>query len=153
MPVLQLRSHEYLRSFTQALASAKHETNSDAGVSSSYAISNHGESTNLRETLALRSHPGDSTSTGEGKASFGDREVQDEKSEQDQSALGEDGRPSGDKSMSGGHENGTANGTDKTGTKDERQVMKEYSAEARLYRAYYDEVTWTHRPSTLKTRY
>jgi hypothetical protein len=113
----------------------------------------HGETTNLRETLALRLHAGDSTSTGEGKASVGDREIQHEKSEQYQSALGEDGRPSGDKSMSDKRENGTANGADKTGTKDEPKVMQEYSAEARLYRAYHDEVAWTHRPSTLKTRY
>lgn len=96
---------------------AKHETKSGADVSSSYAISNHGETTDLRETLALRPHPEDSSSTGEGKASIGDREIQDEKSEQDQLALEEDGRPSGDNSMSGEHEYGTANGTDKTGTK------------------------------------
>lgn len=115
--------------------------------------SNHGETTDLRETLALRSHPEDSSSTSEGKASVGDREIQDEKNDQDQSTLEEDGRPSGDNSMSGEHEYGAANGTDKTGTKGQPKVTKEYSAEAHLYHAYYDEVNRTHKPSILKTRY
>jgi hypothetical protein len=125
------------------------EAEGDAGVSSSCAISNHGETTDLRETLALRPHPEGSARTGKSKASAGDRADKEEKSEQDQSALGEDGGPSGDKSMSDEPEHGTATGTDKNGTKGEPKAMKEYSAEARTYHAYYDEVNWAPRPFAL----
>jgi len=125
------------------------EAKNDAGVSSSYAISTRGETTDLRETLALRSLPEGSARTGESKAFDGDRADQEEKSEQDQSALGEDGGPSGYKSMSDEPEHGTATGTDKNGTKGEPKAMKEYSAEARTYHAYYDEVNWAPRPFAL----
>lgn len=81
---------------------SKHDDpKSDTGVSSSssYAISSHGETTDLRGTLTLRPYHGGSTSTGEGKSLGEDREGQDEKSEQDQSKIGEHGGPSGDSSM------------------------------------------------------
>jgi len=83
----------------------------------------------------------------------GGHEGQDKKREQEQSALGEDGGPSGDKSMSDDTEHGTKTGTDNDSTKDEPKSMKEYSAEARLYHAYYDEVIWAPIRLTLEPRY
>ena len=62
--------------------------------------------------------------TGKCKPFDGDRADQDEKSEQDQSAIGEDAGPSGDKPMSDEHEHGTATRTGKNSTKRESKVMK-----------------------------
>jgi hypothetical protein len=109
----------------------------DTGVSSSsYAISSHGETPDLRGALALRPYHEGSTGTGKGKSSGEDRKGQDEKSEQEQPTIGEEGEPSGNKSMSDEHETGT----NADGTKSEPKVMKEYSAEARTYHAFHDEV-------------
>ena len=120
---------------------SKHnDSKSDAGVSSSCAISSHGETTDLRETLALRPRPENSTSTGGSKASDVDRTSHDKKSEQDQPAMGGDGGPSSDKPTSDEHEHGMDIRTNCNSTKGEPKVMKEYSAEARTYDAYYDEV-------------
>ena len=118
------------------------ELKSDAGVSSTYTISSHGDTTDPRETLALQPHVAGSTGIGEGESVNEDREGRggkDEKSEQDQSPAEEHGDPSNDKPRSDKH--GTGTGTDNVGTKSEPKAMKEYSAEARTYHAYYDEVS------------
>jgi hypothetical protein len=113
-------------------------TGVSSSSSSSYAISSRGETTDLRGALALRPHHGVSASTGEEKSLGGDRAGQDEKSEQEQSTIGEHGGPSGDSSMPNEHEAETA--TDNDGTRGEPKGMKEYSAAARTYHAFYDEV-------------
>jgi hypothetical protein len=85
------------------------EPKSDTGVSSSpYATSRHGQTSGLREALALRPRREGSTSTGENKSSDGDREG---KSQKDQSASGgeDGGSASGDKAMSNEHETGMNN--------------------------------------------
>ena len=108
------------------------EPEGDTGVlSSSHPTSSHGKT-----TLALRQSEG-SASTGVGKPSSGDREGRDEKSQQDQLASGADEGSSGDKAMYDEH--GTETNSD--GTKSGSKVMKEYSAEARTYHAFYDEVS------------
>jgi hypothetical protein len=109
---------------------------SDTGVSSlSYATSSHGQTSGLREALSLRPPRKGSVSTGEGKSSDGDRKG---KSQRDKSTSGGEDRGSanGDKAMSDEHGTGMKNEGTKSGTK----VMKEYSAEARTYHAFYDEV-------------
>lgn len=66
------------------------EAKSDTGVLPSYMISSDGETTDLRELLRFDHTP--KTPPGlVSKASDRYREGLDEKSEQDQSALGEDG--------------------------------------------------------------
>ena len=62
----------------------------------------------MRETLALRPHLEDSFSMGEVKSLSGHHEGQDMKSEQDQSAIGEDGATSGDKLMTDEHGSGSS---------------------------------------------
>lgn len=100
--------------------------------SSSYAISSHGETTDLHAASALRPRE-DTTSTGEGKSLDGDRKgvIQ-----QDRPASGEDGCSNDDKPMADQHETNNNTG----GTQGEPKVMKEYSAEALTYHAFYDEV-------------
>lgn len=129
------------------------ETKSGAVISSSSAISSHGDSTDLCDALALQPDPEGSTRTGEGNASNEDRADQDEKRQQFHPTSREDGGSSSDKFISDERGSQTQTGTDNDSTKGELKVMEEYSAEARLYHAYYDEVTRTHRPSTLRTRY
>lgn len=130
------------------------ETKSDAGVLSSYAISSHSKTTDLRETLALQPHREGSISTGAGKSLDGDRKGHDGKSEQDRPTVKEDGGPGGDKSMSGEHEHGTD--AKNNSTKVEPKAMKECLAEACTYHAFYDEVgtlgcTSQNLPITLKS--
>ena len=62
----------------------------------------------MRETLALQPHLEDSISMGEVKSSSGGHEGQDTWSEQDQSAIGEDGATSGDKLMTDEHGPGSS---------------------------------------------
>lgn len=66
-----------------------------------------------------------------------------ENSEQEQSAVEEDGGSLGDKPTSDEHESRS----DNNGTKSEPKVMKEYSAEAHTYHAFYDEVGTLSHPS------
>jgi hypothetical protein len=122
---------------------------SNANVTSSYAISSHGEVTDVGEGLALRPRSEGSTSDAAGKDNppSGDGEDPGNKSEQEQSSSRDDGSAASDsKPISDKQE------TEEKDKTDDRKLVAEYSAEARTYHAFYDEVrTYTRIPRNFDT--
>jgi len=130
---------------------------SDASVSSSYAISSHGEMTDLGKDLALQARS--EGSAQETPSKDNSLEGQDDRTEQNHSAsqggdaAASDNTPKSIQRESGesgeNSENGETGETGETGgggensKGGERKMVKEYSAEARTYHAYFDEVS-TH---------
>jgi hypothetical protein len=110
------------------------DNKSNTEVSSSYSISSHGERTDPHEGLALRPRI-ESTAMEITDNDESSNTGHDDKSGQDQSGS-EDvgGVASSDTRKSDEHEPKESDG------KGEEKPLREYSAEARTYHAYYDEV-------------
>lgn len=137
--------------------SKEENSKNDTTVPSSYAISSHGGKTDLGKGLALqaRSEGSAQETTGKDNPSGGqdDSTEQDHSTSRDGDAAASDRAPKPIQRESGEHKESVEKGEEgekgeggENSKGREQRTMKEYSAEARTYHAYYEEVSTHNHP-------